>query len=88
MNTVSNTAPRQGIFCVQFNRALLHHYIQTDSSPSVLAVCTLEFLDAVEMYSEAVYFKNQDVYQGKLHVSWHYSQVIFCLSLLLFWFSL
>jgi hypothetical protein len=30
------------------------------------------------MHSEAVYFEKEDFCEGKLRVSWHYSQAIFC----------
>ena len=80
MKTSSKTPPRHIITCrVQFNGVLVRqNYRKTKSRP----ICTCSPLTEIPLtqwkcHTEEVYFKKQDFYQRKLHVSWNCSQAIF-----------
>ena len=79
MKTSSSTPPRHIITCVQFNGLLVQqHYRKSKSMPICTCFRHTEFpLTQWKCHIEAVYFKKQDIYQRKLHVSWNYSQAIF-----------
>jgi hypothetical protein len=79
MKTSSNRPPRHIITCrVQFNGALVQHYIKTKSRPMCICFPHTEIpLTQLKCHIESIYFKKQDFYQRKLHVSWNYSQAIF-----------
>jgi hypothetical protein len=78
MKTVSNTSRRQVITCVQFKEHLFNITYKLTLANRYLLSAHLNFLYTVEMQSRSVYFKKQNGYQSKLHVSWHYSQAVFC----------
>ena len=79
MKTSSSTPPWHIITCVQFNGLLVEqHYRKSKSMPICTCFLHTEIpLTQWKCHIEAVYFKKQDFYQRKLHVSWNYSQAIF-----------